>query len=259
MIRTMMFSVIAAAILCLPVGAQKEEKNDSESLKKEILEKVREKIRSEHEKLLDDVARVIEEELQALQEERARKAEAEEEARREAEDKKAREEEEARRRKEEEEAKKDPYAENIKRLDREIRRAQMKILDLVCGKRHLERFQEDLKIQRRLKGSPLGIEDAGTLFDEGISALEQKKFEESINSFKRIFYAFRENRQYTLAGTSAYNVSCGYALSGDRERALDWLEISVKAGFNSFDHMREDPDLESLRGDLRYKRLLADH
>ena len=58
--------------------------------------------------------------------------------------------------------------------------------------------------------------------------------------------------------TSAYNVACGYALSGQKEEALDWLELSIKAGFSKIDHLRKDPDLDSLRNEKRYKKLLAD-
>ena len=57
---------------------------------------------------------------------------------------------------------------------------------------------------------------------------------------------------------SAYNVACGYALAGDKSAALDWLEISVEGGYTDFEHMRDDPDLDSLRKERRYHRLLID-
>jgi tetratricopeptide (TPR) repeat protein len=57
-------------------------------------------------------------------------------------------------------------------------------------------------------------------------------------------------------GASAkYNLACAYALNGDRELALDWLEKSINAGFDNDDKLREDPDIASLRGDARFKKI----
>lgn len=50
-------------------------------------------------------------------------------------------------------------------------------------------------------------------------------------------------------GASAkYNLACTYALKGDRDAALDWLDKSVNVGFDDSDRLREDPDIASLRG-----------
>jgi tetratricopeptide (TPR) repeat protein len=57
-------------------------------------------------------------------------------------------------------------------------------------------------------------------------------------------------------GASAmYNLACAYALKGDSSSALDWLEKSVNAGFDEPDHLVEDEDLASLRGQPRFKRI----
>jgi beta-lactamase regulating signal transducer with metallopeptidase domain/Flp pilus assembly protein TadD len=56
--------------------------------------------------------------------------------------------------------------------------------------------------------------------------------------------------------TAAYNVACGYALEGETSYALEWLGKAAKAGFNNAALMESDSDLESLRGDKRFKELL---
>lgn len=57
-------------------------------------------------------------------------------------------------------------------------------------------------------------------------------------------------------GASAkYNLACTYALNGNRELGLDWLEKSINAGFDSDDKLREDPDIASLRGEPRFKKI----
>lgn len=56
--------------------------------------------------------------------------------------------------------------------------------------------------------------------------------------------------------TSMYNLACAHALAGDRDRAFEWLEKAVEAGFDG-DHLDDDEDLDSLRDDPRFDKVLA--
>jgi tetratricopeptide (TPR) repeat protein len=57
-------------------------------------------------------------------------------------------------------------------------------------------------------------------------------------------------------GSSAmYNLACTYALKGDLEQGLRWLDQSVNAGFDDSGHLRDDPDIASLRTDPRFKKI----
>jgi serine/threonine protein kinase/tetratricopeptide (TPR) repeat protein len=56
-------------------------------------------------------------------------------------------------------------------------------------------------------------------------------------------------------GAIAYNVACLYALERETDKALDFLEASVGAGFGNRDWMENDPDLESLRDHPRFKAI----
>ncbi len=53
-----------------------------------------------------------------------------------------------------------------------------------------------------------------------------------------------------------YNVACVYALKGNSDKALTWLEKSVEAGFSQRQQMQTDPDLESIRSDERFARIM---
>jgi hypothetical protein len=53
-----------------------------------------------------------------------------------------------------------------------------------------------------------------------------------------------------------YNLACKYALAGDRERAFEWLDKAVQAGFSSDETFTKDPDLITLHGDKRFGALL---
>lgn len=59
--------------------------------------------------------------------------------------------------------------------------------------------------------------------------------------------------------TNGYNVACTYALLGESERALDWLEkIYPGLGHVQRSWMHNDPDFDSLRKNPRFKRMLGD-
>ncbi len=119
-----------------------------------------------------------------------------------------------------------------------------------------KRTADDEPIRQEAKKiGPHDEDEARELFDEALQDHEKKDFDKSIRAFKRIYYQLPKAR---IAFISAYNVACGYALAGKKEEALDWLETSIKLGYNDFAHMREDSDLNSLRNEKRYKRLLAD-
>jgi Flp pilus assembly protein TadD len=57
-------------------------------------------------------------------------------------------------------------------------------------------------------------------------------------------------------GASAmYNLACTYALKGDRNLGLEWLDKSVNTGFDNNDKLGEDPDIASLRAEPRFKQI----
>jgi tetratricopeptide (TPR) repeat protein len=55
--------------------------------------------------------------------------------------------------------------------------------------------------------------------------------------------------------TAMYNLACAYALKGDRNKGMDWLEKSIRAGFDNNERVQNDPDIISLRADPRFSRI----
>ncbi len=53
-----------------------------------------------------------------------------------------------------------------------------------------------------------------------------------------------------------YNLACGYSLMGDTSKALTYLAEVIDAGYNNYDHLQKDGDLDNLRGTEQFKRLL---
>jgi ketosteroid isomerase-like protein len=53
-----------------------------------------------------------------------------------------------------------------------------------------------------------------------------------------------------------YNLACAYALSGEKEKAIDNLEKAIGAGFTNRQQYETDTDLDSLRDSARFKELM---
>jgi pentatricopeptide repeat protein len=54
-----------------------------------------------------------------------------------------------------------------------------------------------------------------------------------------------------------YNIACIYALKGSKEEACEYLHKSVASGYFEWKHMETDTDLDNIRGEDMYKKILA--
>jgi len=63
--------------------------------------------------------------------------------------------------------------------------------------------------------------------------------------------------RYGFLATPTYNIACCYALLGQKEPALQWLDKAFKMGFRSYTTAQNDPDLNILHGDPRYVSIVA--
>jgi len=55
-----------------------------------------------------------------------------------------------------------------------------------------------------------------------------------------------------------YNLACSFALLNQKEESLSALERSVELGYRDFQFMKQDRDLETIRQDPRFCRILQD-
>lgn len=59
--------------------------------------------------------------------------------------------------------------------------------------------------------------------------------------------------------TARYNLACRYALLQQPDLALATLREAIELGYRDFRHMQEDRDLESIRKDPRFRKLLREY
>jgi hypothetical protein len=227
-------SVIAALAVAPLARAQETD----EQIKKRILDKVRERLTEEKKTILERMSKVIDEELSGA-------------------------------------PRKVPGGagttdKRIRDLERKLQQLDDQREDLQRDIRSIKRETEDAKIIREATNSPPETgQDAGRIkaaFDTHNEARwrsrrtrPRRADSRSRSWIQAPFYARRTtSRRAALTIPSAYTAACGYALVGNVTEAIDWLEISIKAGYNDWDHIREDSDLELIRKERRYLRIMTD-
>lgn len=55
-----------------------------------------------------------------------------------------------------------------------------------------------------------------------------------------------------------YNLACSYALLKHSRPAVDALRKAIELGYSDAEHLEQDSDLDSLRNDPEYRRLLKE-
>lgn len=87
------------------------------------------------------------------------------------------------------------------------------------------------------------------------------------NRLGTAYYSLKQYHQAVDAWTHAeaighnpvvmYNLGVGYALLNDKDRAFEWLDKAVTAGFQQEAQLQHDADLDALRHDPRYAGIAA--
>jgi hypothetical protein len=68
----------------------------------------------------------------------------------------------------------------------------------------------------------------------------------------KIFKAIHEKRaREPIGAIAAYNVACNESLEGRSEEGVAWLKKALQAGYDNFDHLESDTDLESIREEVQ--------
>jgi tetratricopeptide (TPR) repeat protein len=84
----------------------------------------------------------------------------------------------------------------------------------------------------------------------GIVYLDMKDYRTAESYFRK---AIEKDETYPI---SYYNLSCTKALRGQRQASLKWLEMAIKWGYNDFELMEKDQDLDNVRGMKRFENLV---
>lgn len=108
--------------------------------------------------------------------------------------------------------------------------------------------QENAKGELSRKEPP---RDGEEWFARGYQMHGSDRYPEAIEAFKRAIDLGHRK------ATAMYNIACGYSLLNDKENALVWLQRALDNGFDGTELVADDSDLDPLRSDARFKKIIA--
>jgi Flp pilus assembly protein TadD len=111
-----------------------------------------------------------------------------------------------------------------------------------------DRYQEAINRFEELRRD--GSTDGNQWYKLGSRLLQLRDFDRAIAALT----AAVDHLGY-YPGSAMYNLACTYALKGEPEPALKWLDQAVNAGFDDPNKFQNDPDIASLHGDPRFEAI----
>jgi tetratricopeptide (TPR) repeat protein len=122
------------------------------------------------------------------------------------------------------------------------------MIEQVKFKRTAKEWKDALTLYEKILA--LNPHVAQTWFDYGHTLYDAEDYRQAIPAFEK---ALALGAGYPFE--SAYNIACCYALLGEKAKAMEWLDKSMKMGFRDLNAVRKDEDLKSLHDDLRFIEL----
>ncbi len=151
-------------------------------------------------------------------------------------------------------------------LSRRIREETLVALHRQGERKPLDDHLRDSRLEadRLLRSETADLKEAGCdqLFSLGLLFTRLRRYEEAtqvydelLASLDRYKLDIARKRNYP---TTCYNLACLNSLRGERAKAVEWLDKAVRSGFQDRSWIRKDRDLDSIREEAGYKKILAD-
>lgn len=127
----------------------------------------------------------------------------------------------------------------------------------------VKKLGEKLNSARRMVArTELKLESVSEFIERADKFLEDRALEEAEADYKHAIDLIlkepeEKRRQYTdqLQG-AYYNLACAYSIGEKIDDAFEALGKAIDAGYDNFDWMQKDADLENVRKDARFQELL---
>jgi Tfp pilus assembly protein PilF len=89
--------------------------------------------------------------------------------------------------------------------------------------------------------------------NRAVAYMQQRKFNKAMDDLQEAVRINPDNP------TTHYNFTCLYSLDRQIDRSLDSLDKTLELGFNDYDALRNDPDLNNVRRDPEFRKILEKH
>ncbi len=126
---------------------------------------------------------------------------------------------------------------------------------------------EGERIERLLQDAMNDLTSAGRLRERGLAGDEAARaqadaaYDGAVKKYDEVLRALDElpipdEQRDPVKALCHYNTACARSLQGRKDDALAAFGRALEAGFDDFDHMAKDTDLDPIRDDPRYRNLL---
>ncbi len=113
----------------------------------------------------------------------------------------------------------------------------------------LEKVKEAGFVRASKRFAKAGRRDGSDWYGKAMDLHHDGRYDEAIAAFEKAIEAgYRED-------AASYNIACGYARKGDRDKAFEWLRRAMDAGFDLERYLGHDDDLDGLKPDPRWREL----
>ena len=113
----------------------------------------------------------------------------------------------------------------------------------------LNKIDEAVKIlQELVKVNP---EDPRLHYDLGTLYYKKGEFDKAIYQYQKSLSIRPDNP------STYYNIACMYSMQNRVEKSIDFLKKAIEKGYDNWDHIRNNRDLENVRGSSQYKKLVS--
>jgi HEAT repeat protein len=152
------------------------------------------------------------------------------------------------------------------RISRRVREETLVALHRQGDKKPLEDHLKEARLNadKLLKSETVDLKEEGCdqLFSLGLLFNRLKQYPEAAQVYHELLAAIEEQKldkvREAMLHTTYYNLACNSAKAGDRAKAVEWLEKAVRAGFVDRAWIKKDGDLDGIREEAGYKKLLSD-
>ncbi len=94
-------------------------------------------------------------------------------------------------------------------------------------------------------------QDYATLAKQGYKVYEDKDYAKSVGIFEQAFKLEKPK------SSDLYNAACSASLANQKDKAFDFLNQAIDAGYSNLGHLKADADLASLYEDNRWKEIIG--
>jgi beta-lactamase regulating signal transducer with metallopeptidase domain/tetratricopeptide (TPR) repeat protein len=88
-------------------------------------------------------------------------------------------------------------------------------------------------------------------YSRGYELYRKDRYVDAISAFKQ---SIAHNHR---VADSAYNIACSFSLMNDENNALEWLGQAIDKGFDNYEHIADDSDLDPIRSSPRFQALIG--